>query len=149
MNLADAATTLNRSLVDGRPSNAEIRQGVADRVDDLHQLRMGLFKTSHGGGEAVEGMLEQRGIFFLARGFVRGDGGETGDALRLLGIGLGQLRDLGLQRAQQAEQLRPVVTCAGTGLLELGFNFSDGFLNHNVRVSFGSGQLQDNGGSEK
>src|SRR5580693_8470797 len=59
--------------------NSQVRQGVADAVDDLDELGMRLLKAVHRRTQALERMFERFGVLLRARGFVRGGLREVGD----------------------------------------------------------------------
>ena len=92
-----------------RCSNSQVRQHVADGVDDLHELGMRFLKFLHGRTSCPSSdSFNSCGFLLLARGFVRGDLRESGDALGLFGVGLGQTGHFGLQRRQHLLQLARV-----------------------------------------
>ena len=61
---------------------------------------MRLLESAHGRAHAFQGEFEQFRILLRAGGFMGGEFGESGDALRLLLVRLGQSGDLRFQRAQ-------------------------------------------------
>src|ERR1700683_5324856 len=52
--------------------NPQIRQHIADAVDDLDEFRMRLLEAFHRRAQAGDGMFQRLRIFFRARGLVRG-----------------------------------------------------------------------------
>src|ERR1035441_10481443 len=97
---------------------------------------MGLFESLHGGTQAFERELEQFRVRLAARGFVGGDLGETGDALGLLLVRLGQFSDFRFERAQQMEEFMATLLFDGLCALNAGLDLSYGVLDH--RFAFNS-----------
>ena len=107
--MSRSSSSMINSIIEDRAgergrSNSQIRQRVADAVDDLDELRMGFFETLDGRPQSLQRMVQRLRILFVARGFVGRKLREPGDALRLLVVRLGKLADLGFQRAEQLQQ---------------------------------------------
>src|SRR5437016_2157673 len=83
-------------------SNTYIRQRGADTVNDLHQARVRFLETVHRGRQPLQRKLQQFRVLLLPDGLVGRSLSETGNALRLVRVGLGQLGDLRLEPHQQA-----------------------------------------------
>ena len=110
--------------------DAQGGEGVADAVDDLHELGVGFLKAFHGGNQTLVGQFTELGVGFGAGGFVGGKFGEIGDAIGLFAVGLGELADLGFQAAEEGEQFRLALAVDGIGRADLGLNLADGLFNH-------------------
>lgn len=65
-----------------------------------------------------------------ARGLMGGKLREAGDALGLFIVGFCQLADLGLERAEQLEQLAFALFTDGVRAANLRLNFTDVFFDH-------------------
>ena len=104
-------------------SNPHVREHGGDSVDHSNQLWMGLFQFIHGRFQTENGMPEQFGILFSAGGFVGGKFGETGDALGLLLMSLGEHTDLRFQLSQQIQQLGAGLVLERAGAADAVFDF--------------------------
>jgi hypothetical protein len=72
-------------------------------------------------------------ILLCARGFVRGNLREPGDAFGLFIVRFRQRADLGLERAEQLEQLAFAFFADGVRAANLRLNFANGFFDHGFR----------------
>jgi hypothetical protein len=62
-----------------------------------------------------------------------GKPGEAGDAFGLFVVGFRQLADLGLERAEQLEQLAFALFADGVCAANFRLNFANGFFDHGFR----------------
>jgi len=115
-------------------SDSQVRQHVADAVDDLDEFGMRLLEAVHRRTQAAHGKLAQLRILFCARGLVRGNFREIGDALRLLVVGFLQGADLGFQPAEQLEQFAPARLADGAGAPDFRLNLANRLFDHVGKV---------------
>src|SRR5260221_305200 len=69
-------------------SDTQIRQRIADSVDNLDQARVGLLEALDRRSQALQRQLQKLGVLVRAGGFVRGHLGKAGNALRLFAVSL-------------------------------------------------------------
>ena len=114
-------------------SNPQIRQGVADGVDDLDELGMRFLEAVHRRAQSLKRMFQRLRILPGAGGFVGGNLREAGDAFGLFIVRFRQLADLGLERAEQLEQFAFVFFAHGVRAADFRLNFANGFFDHGFR----------------
>ena len=91
---------------------------------------MRLLEAVHGRTQALQRMFERFGILRRARGLVRGRVREVGDAAGVFVVRLGERADLGLERAEQLEQLALAVFADGFRAADFRLDFGDGVFDH-------------------
>jgi hypothetical protein len=115
-------------------SNPQIRQLIADAVDDLDEFGMRLLEAFDGRAQAADGNFAQLRILLPARRLVRGKFCELRDALRVLVVRLGKVAYFRFQRGEQLEQFALALVTDGIRAVNLRFNFANRFFNHVVKV---------------
>lgn len=111
-------------------SDAQVGEGMADRVDYLDQPRVALLKTFYRRAQTLKREIKKLWILGAARGLVRGNLREPCDALRPLDIGLREFRNFGAQRAQKVKQLLPPIIRNGLRACDARLDPGEGFVNH-------------------
>lgn len=91
---------------------------------------MGLLDAVHRRAQSLIGKFAQLRIWFRARGLVRGNFREVGDAVGLFAVGFGKRGDFRLQRAEQFQQFLFALGTDGFRAADFRLNLADGFFNH-------------------
>ena len=115
-------------------SNPQVRQRVADGIDDFDEVRMGFLETFDGRTQSLNGKFAQLRILFRARGLVGRQLGEAGDAPGLFIVRFFQNPDLGLECAQQLEQFALAVVVDGIRAADARLNFANRFFVHDFHL---------------
>src|SRR5437867_4440753 len=102
-------------------SDAQVRQRIADGVDDLNELGMGLFEALDRRRKPFKRQLQQVRVLLFTRGFMGREFSEARDALRVFLVSLRQRGDLRLQRGEQLQQVALALVRDRIGALYPGF----------------------------